>query len=142
MHLNKSACFAVHCLKVVSSHLNYSQMKVYKVSLVNALLLMGLGIWAYVASDTPSVTALIPVFFGILILALNPGLKKEKKLPSHLVFILTVLVTIGLYMPLSAALGRDDMAALTRVAIMMLSSIVAIIVFVKSFIDIRRARKG
>jgi hypothetical protein len=117
-------------------------MKAYKVSLVNALVLMGLGIWAYVASDTPSVTALIPVFFGILILALNPGLKNEKKVPAHLVFMFTLLVTIGLIMPLTAAIGRDDMAALTRVVIMMLSSMVALIWFVKSFIDIRKARKG
>lgn len=117
-------------------------MKAYKVSLVNALVLMGLGIWAYVASETPSVTALIPVFFGILILALNPGVKNEKKVPAHLAVVLTLLVTIGLVMPLMAAWGRDDMAALTRVVVMMLSSIIAIVWFVKSFVDVRRARKG
>ncbi len=93
-------------------------------------------------SDTPSVTALIPVFFGILILALNPGVKKEKKWASHVAVILTVLVTIGLFMPLTAAMGRDDMAAVTRVLVMLLSSVVALVYFVKSFVDIRRARKG
>lgn len=116
-------------------------MKVYKVSFVNALVLMGLGLWAYLASDTPSVTALIPFFFGILILALNPGVKNEKKVQSHLAVILTLLVTIGLVMPLMAALERDDMAALTRVIVMMLSSIVAMVWFIKSFIDVRRARR-
>ncbi|GAO28457.1 hypothetical protein [Geofilum rubicundum] len=116
-------------------------MKVYQISLVNAILLMGLGIWGYTASDSPSVTALIPFVFGVLILALNPGVKNEKKGPSHLAVILTLLVTIGLVMPLTAAIGRDDMAALIRVVVMMLSSILAIVWFVKSFRDIRRARK-
>ncbi|MCA1745298.1 MAG: hypothetical protein LC643_06270 [Bacteroidales bacterium] len=103
---------------------------------------MSLGIWAYMVSETPSVTALIPFIFGVLLLALNPGVKKEHKLASHLAVLLTILVTIGLFMPLTAALGRDDMAALARVLVMLLSSIAAIVWFVKSFIDIRRARRG
>ena len=117
-------------------------MKAYKVSFVNALVLMVLGAWAYLASDTPSVTALIPVFFGILILALNPGVKKENKLASHLAVVLTLLVTVGLFMPLMAAWGREDMTAVTRVVVMMLSSIVAMVYFIKSFVDVRRARRG
>ncbi len=117
-------------------------MNVYKVSFVNALVLMGLGLWAYMASETPSVTALIPVFFGILLLALNPGVKKENKVASHLAVVLTLLVTIGLFMPLFAAMGRDDGMAVTRVLVMLLSSILALVWFVKSFIDVRRARRG
>src|SRR5690554_7550081 len=81
-------------------------MKVYWISFVNAILLMVLGAWAYLVSDTPSLTALIPVFAGVLLLALNPGLKKEKKLEAHLAVLLTLLVTIGLFKPLLAAWGR------------------------------------
>jgi protein-S-isoprenylcysteine O-methyltransferase Ste14 len=116
-------------------------MKVYQISLVNAIVLIGLGIWAYMVSDTPSVTALIPVFLGTIILVLNPGVKNEKKGPSHVVVILTLLVTIGLVMPLTAAIGRDDMPAMIRVVVMMLSSILAIVWFVKSFRAVRRARR-
>src|SRR5690554_7757091 len=87
-------------------------MKVYWISFVNAILLMVLGAWAYLVSDTPSLTALIPVFAGVLLLALNPGLKKEKKLEAHLAVLLTLLVTIGLFKPLLAARSEEHTSEL------------------------------
>lgn len=116
-------------------------MKVYWISFVNAILLMVLGAWAYLVSDTPSLTALIPVFAGVLLLALNPGLKKEKKLEAHLAVLLTLLVTIGLFKPLLAAWGRADAPAVARVVLMLLSSVAALLAFVKNFRDVRKARK-
>ncbi|WP_088654013.1 hypothetical protein [Geofilum rhodophaeum] len=116
-------------------------MKVYWISFVNAVLLMVLGAWAYWVSDTPSLTALIPVFAGVLLLALNPGLKKEKKLEAHLAVLLTLLVTIGLFKPLLAAWDRADAPAVARVALMLLSSVVALIAFIQNFRAVRKARK-
>ena len=51
-------------------------MKVYKLSFVNAITLISFGLWGYIDVNF-SPTALIPVIFGIIILLLNPGLKKE-----------------------------------------------------------------
>ena len=45
-------------------------------SLVNALLLVVLGIWGYVVGG--SITALIPVVFGVILLILYPGVKKRR----------------------------------------------------------------
>lgn len=115
-------------------------MKAAKASLLNALILIGFGLWAYFGSNTPSKTAFIPVGFGVLILLCVPGVKKENKIIAHVAVLLTLLILGGLIKPLTAALGRDDSLALMRVTVMMVSTVVALFFFIKSFIDVRRAR--
>ena len=53
-------------------------MKPHKISFVNAVTLISFGLWGYIDVDY-SPTALIPVVFGVIILALSSGLKKENK---------------------------------------------------------------
>ncbi|MEM1247933.1 MAG: hypothetical protein AAGA81_05410 [Acidobacteriota bacterium] len=117
-------------------------MKAHVVSLINALALIGLGGWAYLSSDTPSVTALIPVIFGVLILLMNPGVKSENKVIAHIAVLLTLVILLGLAMPLRGAIGRSDTVAIARVAIMMATTVWAMVAFVKSFIDARKAREA
>jgi len=102
--------------------------------------LIGFGLWAYFGSETPSKTALIPVGFGVVILTLYKGIKKEDKIIAHAAVLLTLVILIALIKPLTAALGRDDNMAVLRVAVMMASTAVALFCFIKSFIDVRRAR--
>ena len=45
-------------------------MKAHVASFMNAVVLVGFGLWGYLGSETPSKTALIPVVFGMLILSL------------------------------------------------------------------------
>jgi CDP-diglyceride synthetase len=115
-------------------------MKAHTASLINALILIGFGLWAYLGSETPSKTALIPVIFGGVILALYPGVKNENKIVAHVAVLLTLLILGGLVKPLTAALDREDGLAIMRVLVMMVSTIVALVFFIKSFIDVRRAR--
>lgn len=115
-------------------------MKAHTASLINALVLIGFGLWAYLGSETPSATALIPVVFGVVILSLYKGVKKENKIVAHIAVLLTLLILGGLVKPLSAAFGRDDGLAIMRVSVMMVSTVVALVFFIKSFIDVRRAR--
>lgn len=112
-------------------------MKPYILNLVNTVSLIALSLFGYFISETPSVTALIPFFFGVLLIALTPSLKKEKKIASHIVVVLTVLVLIGLIKPLTGAIDRSDSGAILRVAIMILTSVLALISFIKSFIAAR-----
>ena len=114
-------------------------MKTYIVSLNNALILIALGLWAYFGSDSASLTALIPVAVGVVLVLLNPSLRKEKKPESHIVVALTFLVLLGLIKPLLGSLEREDTLSITRVLIMMLSTIIALMFFIRSFII---ARKG
>ena len=52
----------------------------------------------------------------------------------------TLLVVVGLIKPLTGAMGREDSAAVGRVAVMLALGIYAMATFVKSFIDARKAR--
>jgi hypothetical protein len=115
-------------------------MKAAAASLVNSLILIGFGLWAYIGSETPSQTALIPVVFGVLIVVCVPGVKKENKIIAHIAVLLTLLILGGLVKPLTAAFGRDDGLAIMRVSVMIISTIVALFFFIKSFVDVRRAR--
>ncbi|MEM6866392.1 MAG: hypothetical protein AAF575_14480 [Bacteroidota bacterium] len=115
-------------------------MKAHSASLLNAILLIGLSAWGYLSSETPSITALIPAIIGLLLVLCNKGVKNENKVVAHIAVLLTLLVLIGLIKPLTGALGRNDSMAVIRVVIMILSTVVALVFFVKSFIDARKKR--
>lgn len=115
-------------------------MKAHTASLINALVLIGFGLWAYFGSETPSKTALIPTGFGVVILTLYKGIKKEDKIVAHVAVLLTLVILVALIKPLTAALGRSDSMATLRVVVMMLTTAVSMFAFVKSFIDVRKAR--
>jgi len=116
-------------------------MKAYIASLLNAIVLIGLSLWGYFFSESPSITALIPAFIGIVLLLCNNGVKKENKVIAHIAVLLTLIVLIGLIKPLTGALERNDSIAIIRVVTMMVTTIIAIVFFVKSFIDARKNRE-
>lgn len=115
-------------------------MKAHTASLINALVLIALGLWAYFDSESPSPTAFIPVGFGVVLLVLYKGIEKENKIVAHIAVLLTLVILIALIKPLTAALGRDDSLAVIRVVVMMLTSALSMFFFIKSFRDVRRAR--
>ena len=118
-------------------------MKAHKANLINSLILITLGFWGaypFIIHQTGSATSLIPIIFGILLLLLNPGLKKECKIRSHIVVLLTILILLSLFMPLKGSIERSDTTAIIRIGIMMLSSLFATVTFIKSFIDARKQK--
>lgn len=116
-------------------------MNAHKASLINAILLIAFGSWAYLSSDTPSVTALIPVGFGVALVLVSPGVKKENKIIAHVAVLLTLFVLLGLGMAMKGVIGREDSMGMIRVGIMLASTVLAMVMFVKSFIDARKARQ-
>ena len=115
-------------------------MKAHTASLINAILLIFLPLWGYLSSETPSTTALIPAFIGVILLAMNYGVKKENKIIAHIAVLLTLVILFGLIKPLKGAIGRSDTLAIGRVLVMIISTVVAMIFFVKSFIDAKKRR--
>ena len=113
-------------------------MKSYTANLINSIVLVALGLWGYFGSDSPSPTALIPVYAGVVLFVLGFGIKKENKTISHITVVLTLLILISLLKPLTASIGREDQRAMMRVIIMMITSAYAMVAFVKSFIDARK----
>ncbi len=112
-------------------------MKPYIINLINALILIILGTWGYLASETPSITALIPVLIGVILIVITPGFRIGNRIWVHVAVVLTFLVLVGLVKPLLGVIGREDYLGLARVLAMMFSSLFAFLVFLKSFINAR-----
>lgn len=110
-------------------------------NLINAVALMLMPVWSYFTSINPSPTALIPVVFGVVLLALNNGVKVENKAQAHAAVILTLIALIALIKPLTGALDRADNMAVFRVGIMIFTGILSMVFFIKSFRDARIARQ-
>ena len=117
-------------------------MKAHHASFINAVTFIALGLWGYFGnpSDIRSITALIPVFVGIILLILNKGVKKENKIIAHIAVLLTFLMIPGLIKPLIGAMGRCDEMAIFRICVMYASIILAMAYFIKSFRAARRNR--
>ena len=113
-------------------------MKVHQANTLNSISLILLGFWGYF--DTTSATALIPVGFGFILFICNSGIKKENKLISHLAVLLTLIILIaliGMRLPKSLESGG---VGLYRVLIMIITSIVAMVSFIQSFIKVRQQK--
>ena len=119
-----------------------NKFKPYQISAVNAVSLIALGSYGYIQSDSPSMTALIPVIFGVLLLLMNSGIKSENKLIAHIAVTLTLVILFGLAMPLLGAIGRSDTYAILRVSVMVITTVVSMVFFVKSFIEARKNREA
>ena len=113
-------------------------MKPYLANLINAVVLIGMGLWGYLASSDSSPTALIPVAFGFVFAAATPLFRRGNKVVAHIVVVFTFLLIIALYVPMKGAVERDDSLAMFRVGFMMLCCLLALIVYIKSFVDARR----
>ncbi|MEM9054506.1 MAG: hypothetical protein AAGB16_04195 [Pseudomonadota bacterium] len=116
-------------------------MKAHIASLINALSLLAMSAWAYLGATEPSLTALIPAGFGMVLLLCYPGVRSENKIIAHIAVILTLLILVALIMPLRGALAREDLMAMIRVGLMMATTLFAFVFFIKSFIDARKQRE-
>lgn len=113
-------------------------MDAYKATLLNGLTLILMSVWAWFATQSASVA--ITAAFGLLFLLLAGGVKRENPVISHLVVVLVVVVILALIRPLLGTFERGNPAGSVRVGLMMLTSLLALGYYVKSFIDTRRAR--
>ena len=113
-------------------------MKASTSSLLNAIILISMGLWGYFESESKAITALIPVIIGIILLLVNKGVKNENKALAHVAVLLTFLILLGLIKPLMGAFERENAYAIIRVLLMIISSLWAMISFIKSFISARK----
>ncbi|MGW8314404.1 MAG: hypothetical protein ACWGNV_02300 [Bacteroidales bacterium] len=117
-------------------------MKPFQASILHAIILVAFGLWGYFGPEDPSLTALIPVATGVVLLLLNRGLRKQNRTIAHIVVILTFLILIALIKPLTGSIQRSDTSGLMRVLVMMAASALAMVYFIKSFVDARRKPKS
>ena len=113
---------------------------IQKFNLINSIALISMSAWGYV--DTNSFTALIPAFFGIILLILGTMLTNEKlvKLSAHLVVLFTLLILLALVIQVLPGVLERGGIGLIRVILMISTSSIAMIIFIKSFIYNRKSR--
>ena len=113
---------------------------IQKFNLINSIVLISMSAWGF--ADTNSFTALIPAFFGIILLLLGTMLTNEKlvKLSAHLVVLFTLLILLALVVQVLPGVVERGGVGLIRVILMITTSAIAMIVFIKSFIDNRKSR--
>lgn len=117
-------------------------MKAPIANLINAIVLIAISAWAYLGSDTPSFTALIPAGFGVCLLMCQPGVKRESKIITYIAVVLSVLVMLALLKPMSGAVGRGDVPVMMRVGVMMMAGLLAIIALLRNFIAAEKTQRG
>ena len=124
--------------------IKFIKMKTHQANLLNSITLILMPLWAYLTFegtvDKPeqSVTAFIPLFFGVVLLLCNGGVKKENKIIAHIAVLVTLIALLGLTMPLKAAVADGRTLSIIRVAAMLLTGFLAMISFIKSFIAARK----
>ncbi len=122
------------------------------ITIVFGALLTVLGLYGYFGStaDSPSVTALIPAFFGVPleicgILAMKDSLRKHAMHGAVMIALLGALAAGGRGLMKIGALFSNDPDVNKRPVVMMLLMAVICAVFVvlcvRSFINVRRERE-
>jgi len=116
-------------------------MKTYQANLLNAVTLILMPLWAYftyvgtLEKPEQSVTALIPLFLGVTLLLCHNGIKNENKTIAHIAVLLTLIALLGnATKPLITAIDEGRSLGIFRVSLMILTSILAMITFIKSFV--------
>ncbi len=117
-------------------------MNASKANVINALALLILGAWGCYATEMASKTALIPVIGGLILLACQNGVSKENKVVAHIAVAVTLLLILGILRPFLSAIGGDDPMKILRTGVMLLTGIIAMVYFIKSFRDARKAREA
>ena len=114
-------------------------MNALKMNYFNSLVLVVVGLWGYL--DVQSPTALIPVFFGLILFLLHIIMTKKINLVRFLMplaFVVTVLIFAalgGVRLPKSLDAGG---VGLIRVVLMVASSGISIGFFIKTFFEPKR----
>lgn len=119
------------------------------VTIIYALALIGLGVFSYILTEMVSITALIPAFFGVPLLICGILARDEAKLrhAMHGAAVLGLLGFLGtakslLYIPdilNNVELARPE--AVKAQIVMAALSLVFVALCIKSFVDVRRARR-
>ena len=110
-----------------------------RANIINSISLILMGIWGFF--DLSSPTALIPSMFGLLLLGCFLfSYKKQNlnKIFAHIAIVLTLIILLSLVAMRLPKSIDDGGIGLIRVLIMISTSLFSIVIFVKSFVDMRK----
>jgi len=114
-----------------------------RISIIFGVLLILLGVGSYFGTGVPSVTALIPAAFGVVLAVLGRVAFREsaRKHAMHAASVVGLLGVVGaLARPVKAALGGEFAMSAAAVSQLLMALLCAVFLglCVKSFVDARR----
>ena len=112
-------------------------LKPKKAALLNSLVLILVGIISYYYNSA-SITALIPVFLGLVIFICYIFYEINNKVFAHIGVTFMLLALLGLFKPIMGSIARSDIYATLRIALMQLVSLYSMVCFIASFIEARK----
>ncbi len=120
-------------------------MKPITANLLNALILIAAGLYGYFLlplgpGEKQSVTALIPAFAGIIFLLLGLIWKSKPKIAAHVAPVLALILIIMCMMRFVKIADWNEKKYVFLVCI--LSNLIALIIFVNSFVKARVLKKN
>ncbi len=138
--LNDFIASAVYNIFAQINNFKMEIKSIQKFNLINSISLISMSVWGYM--DTNSFTALIPAAFGVILFILGTMLTNEKlvKLSAHLLVLFTLLILLALIIQVLPGVIDRGGVGLIRVILMISTSSLAMIIFIKSFIDNRKSR--
>ena len=108
-------------------------MKNFQVMAFNAIVLIALGIYGYIASGSP--TALIAPAIGIVLLALVLPVKKENSIAAHIGVGLTALSAIMFFIV-------GSLRSNSIIIIMAVVSLISTVFYIMDFIKRKKEREA
>jgi hypothetical protein len=102
-------------------------LKTYQINLLNGVVLIVIGLWAYLSTTTEMATALVPVAFGGLFLLTIPPFRAGNPLTANILTLLSGLLIIGLSLSLVRSLREQQGLPVLPVVIMLCSTSVAFV---------------
>ena len=109
-------------------------MQASKLSRINAALLIAISLWAYVANGFSSESTLIPVGFGVLLLACQPWLRKGNRWVTAIATLLTLVIFVALFTPLTSSIDKGLILPVIRVGLMLLATAVALAALIMALV--------
>ncbi|MDQ3194381.1 MAG: hypothetical protein M3P82_05200 [Bacteroidota bacterium] len=106
-------------------------MNIYKIMIINALVLIALGVYGYISSGSP--TALIAPAIGLILLGLSFPVKNENKTAAHIAVGLTLLAAIMFFV---TGFLRGNMI----VVVMAVFTLIAFILYIMDFMRRKQER--
>lgn len=120
-------------------------MKPVTANYLNAIVLIAAGLYGYFylplgPDEKRSVTALIPAFSGVVFLILGAIWASKPKIAAHVAATLALVLII---MCIMRFVKIDEWGPKKYVFLVcILSNVIALIIFIKSFVDARVLKKG
>lgn len=99
-------------------------MNIYRVMIVNAIVLIVLGVYGYFSSGSP--TALIAPAIGVILVVLSFSVKKDNKTAAHFAVGLTLIAAIMFFV---TGFMRNNMI----VIVMAIFTLLAFVMYVMDF---------